>query len=311
MSPFRMLSRALPRLALRQPAVRSASSISRLAARRPLWQPAVRSSYPAFSTSIGRREPAGESDQELSEKFNAERTLELESNDADKVSSIEEFLQNSLWKIEDKPGTHEVTLTRDFGNEKVKVQLSVAELDSLEEDDEFDDLDDDGALDDEADYGRGKNTINQSGTRGGKIDVLPEDSISPADRGESDEANLDNALPAYPIHLTITITKPSQRALEIRAVAAEGAIEIETISFFPNESLLEAQTPKDAQEARSLYAGPPISNLDPELQAMLDKYLEERGIDAQLASFLPEYVDYKEQREYVKWLDDVKQFVDE
>lgn len=190
-------------------------------------------------------------------------------------------------------------------NFRIKIQLSVAELDSLAEEDEFDDeLDEDGALGDEPDYGRGKNTINQSGVRGGKIDVMPEDSIAPADRGEVDEANLDdNSLPAYPIHLTITITKPSQRAIEIRAVAAEGAIEIETISFFPKESLLEAQSPAEAQEARSLYAGPPISNLDPELQAMLDKYLEERGIDAQLASFLPEYVDYKEQREYVKWLD--------
>lgn len=57
-------------------------------------------------------------DQELSEKFNAERSLELESNDSTKAASIEEFLQNSPWKVEDKPGTHEIILTRDFGNEK-------------------------------------------------------------------------------------------------------------------------------------------------------------------------------------------------
>ncbi|KAL2441957.1 hypothetical protein ABEF95_016945 [Exophiala dermatitidis] len=311
MTTLRMLTRALPKAALRQPTVRCASSLSRLSARRALWQPATKSSYPAFSTSVFRREPAGESDQELSEKFNAERSLELESNDSSKLATIEEFQQNSPWKIEDKPGTHEVTLTREFGNEKIKIQLSVAELDSLAEEDEFDDLDEDGALDDEPEYGRGKNTINQSGVRGGKIDVMPEDSIAPSDRAEAGEPDLDNSLPAYPIHLTITVTKPSKRALEIRAVAAEGAIEIETISFFPKESLLEAKTPDEAQEARSLYAGPPISNLDPELQAMLDKYLEERGIDAQLASFLPEYVDYKEQREYVKWLEDVKNFIDE
>ncbi|EXJ94798.1 hypothetical protein A1O1_03196 [Capronia coronata CBS 617.96] len=311
MTALRMFNRALSKATLRQPTVRCASSVSRLAARRPLWQPAMKSSYPAFSTSFARREPAGESDQELSEKFNAERTLELESNDSNKTASIDEFVQNSPWKIEDKEGTHEVTLTREFGNEKIKIQFSVAELDSLAEEDEFDEMDEDGALDDEPDYSRGKNTINQSGTRGGKIDVMPEDSIAPADRSEADDADLDDSLPAYPIHLTITVTKPSKRAIEIRAVAAEGAIEIETISFFPDESLLEADTPKEALEARSLYAGPPISNLDPELQAMLDKYLEERGIDAQLASFLPEYVDYKEQREYVKWLNDMKKFIDE
>lgn len=187
---------------------------------------------------------------------------------------------------------------------RIKIALSVAEIDGLADEDEFDDIDEDGALEDEAEYSLGKATINQAGTRGEKVDVMPEDSIAPADRSEGDDvANLDDGIPAYPIHLTITVTKPAKRAIEIRAVAAEGAIEIETISFFPRESLLEAQSPKDAQEARSLYAGPPITNLDPELQAMLDKYLEERGIDAQLASFLPEYVDYKEQREYVQWLD--------
>jgi complement component 1 Q subcomponent-binding protein len=83
---------------------------------------------------VSCREPAGEceetttsprlpltqlsADLELAEKFNAERTLELESNDESKVAAIEEFLQNSPFKIQDKPGTHEVILTRDFGNEK-------------------------------------------------------------------------------------------------------------------------------------------------------------------------------------------------
>lgn len=57
-------------------------------------------------------------DLELAEKFNAERTLELESGDESKVTAIEEFLQNSPFKIQDKPGTHEVILSRDFGDEK-------------------------------------------------------------------------------------------------------------------------------------------------------------------------------------------------
>lgn len=134
--------------------------------------------------------------------------------------------------------------------------------------------------------------------------MMPEDSLAPADRAEGEGAMSDaEATPAYPLHLTITVTKPGKQAVEIRAVAEDGTIEIETVSFFPKESLLEAQSPKDAQEARSLYAGPTIEELDPELQQMFDKYLEERGIDEELASFLPEYVDYKEQREYVQWLE--------
>ncbi|KIX00683.1 uncharacterized protein Z518_09748 [Rhinocladiella mackenziei CBS 650.93] len=313
MLSLRVFGRALPKAAFRQPAIRVASSISRFTAHRPLLQPAMKSSYPTFSTSVARREPSGESDLELAEKFNSERMLELESNNPNKPASIEEFLQTSPWQIEDIPGTHEVVLRRDFGNEKIKIELSVTEIDNTAEEDEFDQMDEDGALEDEADYGMGKSTINQSGPRGGKTDVVAEDRTASADRAEAGDAgDTDTELsPAFPVRLTITITKPGKRAVEIRAIAEEGAIEIGTMSFFPKESLLEAQTPKEAQEARSLYAGPPVANLDPELQAMLDKYLEERGIDTQLANFLPEYVEYKEQREYVQWLDNMKQFIEE
>ncbi len=133
--------------------------------------------------------------------------------------------------------------------------------------------------------------------------MLPEDSIAPADQAEGEEAEDEQPSPAYPAQLTITITKPGNKAIEIRAVAQDGTIEIENLSFFPKESLLEAQSTKDASEARSLYAGPPVDELDPELQQMLQQYLEERGIDEELASFLPEYMEYKEQKEYVKWLE--------
>lgn len=50
----------------------------------------------------------------------------------------------------------------------------MAEIDNLAEDEDFEGMDEDGALDDEADYGTGRATINQSGTRGGKVNVMPE-----------------------------------------------------------------------------------------------------------------------------------------
>lgn len=163
---------------------------------------------------------------------------------------------------------------------------------------------DDAALDDEADYDTGKRTINQAGARGGKVDVLPEDSIAPADRDGAEEGeDLADKMPAYPLDMVITITKPGNKAIEIRAVASDGTIEIQNVAFFPKDSLLDAQSPKEALEARSLYAGPPINELDPELQGMLETYLQERGIDVSLANFLPDYIEYKEQNEYVRWLE--------
>ena len=39
-----------------------------------------------------------------------------------------------------------------------------------------------------------------------------------------------------------------------------------------------------------------------DLQVLLERYLEERGINTALALWVPEYIDFKEQREYLDWL---------
>jgi complement component 1 Q subcomponent-binding protein len=167
---------------------------------------------------------------------------------------------------------------------------------------EFDQPDEDAAFDDEADYDDGKNTINQGGVRGGKVDVLPEDSIAPADRDAGELPEDYRSTPGFPISLVITITKPGDQALQISAVAADGAIEVETVNYVPKASALQAEIGKEAQEAHARYEGPPVGNLDAELQLLLERYLEDRGINAELANFLPDYVEYKEQKEYVSWL---------
>ena len=67
-------------------------------------------------------------------------------------------------------------------------------LDYEEETDEFDE---DNALADE-DLEQPKKTINQSGVRGGTVDVVPEDSVAPADREGEVEEDPAAASPSYP-----------------------------------------------------------------------------------------------------------------
>lgn len=57
------------------------------------------------------------------------------------------------------------------------------------------------------------------------------------------------------------------------------------------------------------YLGPPFANLDEDLQILIDRYLDERGINSALAVFIPDYIDMKEQKEYTTWLSNVKGFV--
>lgn len=64
------------------------------------------------------------------------------------------------------------------------------------------------------------------------------------------------------------------------------------------------------EPAESQYSGPPFAQLDEEVQNLMEQYLDERGINAALSLFVPEYIDVKEQREYLGWLKRVKEFVE-
>lgn len=67
---------------------------------------------------------------------------------------------------------------------------------------------------------------------------------------------------------------------------------------------LEPEDDEDMDDA--LYTGPVFDELDEELQEQFVAYLEERGITADLGEYLMQLVHDKEQREYMDWLEKVK-----
>lgn len=50
--------------------------------------------------------------------------------------------------------------------------------------------------------------------------------------------------------------------------------------------------------------------LDDELQDALYDFLEERGVDDELAVFLHQYMENKDKTEFIKWMNTVKHFVE-
>lgn len=75
----------------------------------------------------------------LSQKLAEE--LEYEKTAAEGDEAVPEFLKSfkeqGVWAIEDVFGNDEVTLTRKFGNEKIRVMFSIADIQSQEEDPAF------------------------------------------------------------------------------------------------------------------------------------------------------------------------------
>jgi len=155
-----------------------------------------------------------------------------------------------------------------------------------------------------------KGAINQGNTRDGNIRVAPEDRVAPADREELDDEYDEDMQQSFPAHANIRIERPGKGALAIEATAQDGDFIVEDMWYLPSADLADPATAEKDWQRRTLYTGPPFSNLDEDLQILLEKYLEERGINTRMALFIPDYIDHKEQKEYIRWLDNVKKFVE-
>lgn len=158
-------------------------------------------------------------------------------------------------------------------------------------------------MDDEDDM----DNINQGDQKSFKS--APEDSISAADQ-EGAEGEGDEQEQSFPARVNVVVTKPGKGALAIECIAQDGMIVIENTYYYADAAHAIAKTPEKMAERQDMYVGPPFSNLDEDLQVLLERYLEERGVNAALAIFVPDYIDMKEQREYLRWLSNVKDFVE-
>lgn len=177
----------------------------------------------------------------------------------------------------------------------IRVTFTVADLQNLSEQEDFDDA----ALSDELDYQH--QPVNQS-RPSGNVPSHTEDRVAPADRELDDDLDRDLE-PSFPARVNVTVEKPGSGALLIQTIAQDGVFQVEEVSYFNKSDLAHAQTAEKDWARQSLYAGPPFENLDEDLQSYIERYLEERGINAELANVIPDYIQVKEQKEYVRWLE--------
>ncbi|GAB7351369.1 hypothetical protein MBLNU459_g2052t1 [Dothideomycetes sp. NU459] len=320
MLSLRSIARQLPRSAARlsAAAARPAQRPAQLQSLSLAWRPAVaRTGGASFSTSFVRRSDIDSANEELAAKLNSEIVLETDQQDDSYRENIKEYLENSDFQIEDTAGQEEVHLTRTYGDEKIKVTFSIAdfntfdaEADTAEDPALYDE--DDGAVDLSEGQSGGANSkgaVSQGRTAGGNVRVGQDDQVSPADRPELNDED-GEAQPSFPARVQITVTREAKGALAIECVAQDGEITIDNVYYFPTADLAEAKTAEKDWARRSLYTGPPFGQLDEDLQVLLERYLDERGINTSMALFIPDYIDMKEQKEYIRWLGNMKSFVE-
>ena len=147
-----------------------------------------------------------------------------------------------------------------------------------------------------------KGAINQGNKSDGNFRVAPEDRVAPADREELDDEYDEESGQGFPARANIRIERPGKGALAIEAVIQDGDIVIEDVAHFANAELAEPKTAEQSWSRQAQYTGPHFNQLDEDLQILLERFLEERGINTRMALFIPDYIDHKEQKEYIRWL---------
>ncbi|CAK4032318.1 Mitochondrial acidic MAM33 [Lecanosticta acicola] len=309
MLSLRALARAAPRTASRFAAT---SSI------RPAFQNALRSRItaqtPRIATFTTTRTRFDEYSQQLVAKLDNEIDIETQESaqQAGSDSNVDQFkAENPSWEIKDTEGGQDVYLTRKFDDEDITVHFSIADFNSqMYNEDEMD-----TAMADEEDMevqsggANTKGSVNRGGTANQNFKVAPEDSIAPADREELRDEE-DEQSPAYPVSVEVLIQRPNKGALKFDLVASDGDFMVEKLVQLPQSGKTTDAAAILRSDHDSTYPGPPFAQLDEEVQGILESYLNARGITNHLAMFIPDYIDVKEQKEYLGWLKRVKDFVE-
>ncbi|KAI0078643.1 mitochondrial glycoprotein [Panus rudis PR-1116 ss-1] len=257
--------RALRQLTASSSRALAARQVGRAAPRTAALALRASAAVPARNFSVSaRRFGEGASDIALTQKLAEELQYEKEAATEGEPNFLKSFKAQNVWQLEDTPGNDEVTLTRKFGNENIRLMFSIADV-QAEQENEFDE----------------------------------------------NEEQEEPANPSYPIRCSFSITKDSAPgALTIDAMAQDGAFIVDNISFYSDSKVGTELTAEADWKRRGLYIGPQFDTLDITVQEEFEKFIQERGINENLAMFIPEYAEYKEQKEYVRWLGDVKKFIE-
>ncbi|KAJ6489958.1 regulatory protein suaprga1 [Mycena sanguinolenta] len=122
--------------------------------------------------------------------------------------------------------------------------------------------------------------------------------------------NEDNEPPPTELRVSLSISKSTHDgAINADLYCANDSFQVASWGFFTSARIGQDLSIESDFARRTIYTGPLFETLDTELQGHFEEFLRERGIDQNLAAFIPEYAQWKEQQEYVQWLKNVESFV--
>lgn len=137
------------------------------------------------------------------------------------------------------------------------------------------------------------------------------------EQSEVAEENFENEIEDYEssfANVKVLVSKPNSNDglfFNLLLQDSEEGFLVDYFNYKQNVSEFLTQVEKDGTFlSSSEYQGPRFSNLDDSLQITMEKYLQEKGIDFELADFVFSYAEVKEENSYRQLLDNVSKFLE-
>ncbi|KAJ2747438.1 Mitochondrial acidic protein mam33 [Coemansia sp. BCRC 34301] len=190
---------------------------------------------------------------------------------------IQAFVEKTGFKIKTKLGESKVAMTKQYGSESITVSFDVSEI--LNIDDPIADI-----------------SVYRESEQG--------DAVKEAEKKSEDTPE------DFPIFFTATFAKPGAPVLHMELESEDGIIGVDHMKFLPSEEAATGVSLEKDWARKQVYCGPIFGQLSDDLKESVDEFLAERSIDTALTLFMQDYIEYKEQGEYLNWLKKFKTFVD-
>ncbi|KAJ2194105.1 Mitochondrial acidic protein mam33 [Coemansia sp. RSA 522] len=220
----------------------------------------------------------GSSDSDLLHTLRDEADYEAkQAAEEGEPEFIQAFMNKTGFKIKTKTGEQKVTMTKQFGSETITISFDVGEI-----------LNAENPIADFETYRE-----NDSG------DVQKEAEINADDTPED-----------FAIGFTATISKNSTHMLFLELESNEGEVGVNHMRFLSNKDVSDISGMNLEWVRQKAYCGPLFGQLSDDLKENIDAFLAERNIDTGLTLFMQDYIEHKEQSEYLNWLRKFKSFVE-
>lgn len=135
--------------------------------------------------------------------------------------------------------------------------------------------------------------------------------INPEAAVEEEAVELDEEIESNYINLNIVLEKTADEsavAFDVLLGPEEGSLIIENVTSYEKAADALNESAESNHKRELNYNGPEFSNLDESLQTSFEALLEKRGVSVEMHHFIFNYGIYKENLEYISWLEKLNKY---